>query len=172
MRALVLAAALVSLPALAQVEVRVLPNVGYDAGFRAASLGLGLEVGWRPSGSPVAVALRPSGDVVFVDADRLGDPLTDPFRPGWGSAARYEGNVVRVGAEAVARLATVPGVAPYLKAGVVGEYEDLMIGDVRTSTFEPGVVAGAGVGLGRTYLEGTLGFGDASRSRVALGLRF
>jgi len=174
MRLLVLLAALVSLPASAQVEVRALVNAGYDAGYRAASVGLGMEIGWRPAGSPVALALRPTADVVFVGSQASADPLIglgdEPM--GWPGGSRYEGNVVRVGAEAVARLATLAQVAPYLKAGIVGEYEDLMIGDVRTAYFEPGAVAGAGVGLGRTYVEGTLGFGDASRSRIAVGLRF
>jgi len=160
--------ALAAAPLSAQVSVRGLANVGYDAGYGAASAGVGAEVGWAPAGAPVAIALRPSADLVFVGSHEYADPLL-----GGSPRSRYTANVTRASLEAVARWAAAPGPAiPYLKAGVTAEYEQVLIGDVDSGRWQEDAVAGGGALLGRFYAEATLGFGDASRSRVALGVRF
>ena len=119
-------------------------------------------------GSAVTAALRPSADYV------IGPTLfyASPRSVGIATLPVSERSAVyRVGLEAVVALPR-PRLSPYAKAGVVGEYEWLTnSGTVRVDELTGGAVAGVGVAAGWAYVEGTFGFGDASRRRVALGVR-
>ena len=158
-----------AVPLAAQVHVRSLANAGYDAGYAAPSVGLGAEVEWARPESPLSVALRPSVDVVF--AESIPFVSLDATRPARSDAS--DSDVTRLGAEVLVRWTAAPGPAvPYLKAGVVNEYERIRSGDLVFSYWQAGAVAGAGGAVGPLYLEGTIGFGDASRHRLALGVRF
>lgn len=158
-----------SAPLAAQVHVRGLANVGYDAGYAAPSVGLGAEMEWAPADAPLALALRPSADLVLARSLSFATPLApDPYGPD-----QTDSDVTRFGAEVVVRWTTAPGPAvPYLKAGLAHEYERIRSGDLVLGYGRTDAVAGAGASFGRVYADGTLGFGDASRSRVALGVRF
>ena len=167
MRALALAALLAAPPALAQVQVRALPNAGYDLGYDGPTVGLAVEVGGAPAGWPVRFALRPSADLV-LDHDLV---LAQPLASGLGDAVGRNG-VVRFGGEVVGlwERAPLPAV-PYAKAGVVAELERVTSFDTRVDRWEAGPVVGLGVAGRRLFVEGTHGFGDASRRRVTVGLR-
>ena len=168
MRTLLAAAVLVlAAPAGAQVQVRVLPNAGYDIGYDGATVGLGVEVGWAPAGAPVRFALRPSADVV-LDHDLV---LAQPYATGVGAVVGENG-VVRLGGEVVGLWERAPlPFTPYAKAGVVAELERITSGDLQLDRWESGPVVGLGLAARRVFVEGTHGFGDASRRRVVVGLR-
>ena len=182
MRTLLAATALlVAGPVSAQIESRALPNVGYDVGYDGPSVGLGVEAVWAPAGSPVSLALRPSADVVFVRPLRYGSPLQALPAAGQGTSADdgRSADVFRVGVEAVVRWEQAPLPAvPYLKVGLVSERESYSESVSYTGSpgafgsWESGPVAGGGVAFGPTYAELTHGFGDASRNRLAAGVRF
>lgn len=166
--ATVVLAALTAAPVLAQVEVHALPNLGYDAGYGAPSVGLGLEADWAPTGSPIAVALRPSADYVF--ADKI--PYAVPYGADTGDVLGREYSVLRLGAEALVHWRTAPlPVVPYAKVGLARETERVRRPDAAFDYTTLDGVAGLGLVWGRLYVEGTHGFGDASRNRVALGVR-
>ena len=170
MRTLLAAALLcaAATPGLAQVGVRVLPNAGYDIGYDGATVGLGIEVGWRPPGSPVRVALRPSADLV-LDHDLV---LAVPYAGGGAGDLVGTNGVVRLGGEVVGLWERAPlPVTPYAKAGVVAELERITSGDVQVDRWETGPVVGLGLAARRVFVEATHGFGDASRRRVVVGLR-
>ena len=169
MRALaVLSLLILAPPAVAQLDSAVLPNTGYDIGYGAATLGLGAEVGWTAPDSPVTIALRPSLDYVFVD--RI--PYAVPYQGGAGDVLGREYGVVRFGAEAVVHWRTAPGpVVPYVKVGLAREVEQIRTDDVQFDYAATDGVAGLGASWGRLYLEGTHGVGDASRNRLAIGVR-
>ena len=168
MRPLLALALVAAVPAAAQVQVRVLPNAGYDAGYDGATVGLGVEVGWAPVGAPVRFALRPSADVV-LDHDLV---LAQPYAAGGAGAVVGENGVVRLGGEAVGLWERAPlPFTPYAKAGAVAELERATSGDIQVDRWEVGLVVGLGLAARRVFVEGTHGFGDASRGRVAVGLR-
>lgn len=154
-------------PLAAQVHVRGLANAGYDIGYGAPSLGAAAEAVWAPSGAPIQLALRPSADVVLTEAV--------PVAVTYGSDSPYvgyEGNVVRLGAEVVGRWSrSAWPVVPYLKAGVAFESVSARSGDVISPQEKADAVAGAGVSWRRLYVEGTHGFRDVSRNRLAVGVR-
>ena len=153
----------------AQVHVRALPSTGYDVGFGAATLGLGAEVGWRPPGSAVRLALRPSAEALF-DGPHVDDSVFPHGAVGGRSVGRRREGLFRVGAEVVAGWGR-GAVAPYATVGVVGELQRARTPDTQVDGWERGLSVGAGVAVGRAFVEGALGAGDVSRGRVAVGLR-
>ena len=153
----------------AQVQVRALPAVGYDVGFGAPTLGLGVEVGWRPPGAPVRLALRPSAEAL-LDGPDVDDSLFPHGAFGSRSVGRRREGLFRVGAEVVAGWDR-RAVAPYVTAGVVGELQRARTPDTQTDGWERGVSVGAGVAVRRVFVEGALGVGEVSPSRVRVGVR-
>ena len=155
-------------PAFAQVAVRALPSAGYDLGFGAPTVGLGVEVEW--SRLPVRLALRPSAEVLldgpYVDASMW--PHGGAF--GGPSVGRRREGLARVGVEAVVGWAGRP-VAPYATVGVVGELQRARTRDTQTDGWERGLSVGAGVALRRAFAEGALGIGEVSPARLTVGLR-
>lgn len=159
-------------PAFAQLTGSILPNAGYDLGYSAPTVGLGLEVGWNPPSAPVTVHMRASGDVVFVESLPFGDPFFGPTIVVVQPEPIQDESVIRLGLEAVGRWEHAPlPVTPYAKAGLVLEDERARWADMTLSYRQPGATVGLGLEVGRVYLEGTHGFGDASRRRLAIGVR-
>ncbi|MGB3543404.1 hypothetical protein [Rubrivirga sp.] len=161
---LLLAFVLTAATAASQVHVR--PNAGYDIAYGAPSAGIGLEAGWSV-GPAASLGLRVSGDAVFVD--------DLPFAVAFYSDATSEGvgdaSVYRLGLEVVGYWDRPGRLRPYAKAGLVTELERIARPDLEVQSAWTDAVAGLGLEVGRVYLEGTHGFGDASRRRVAVGVR-
>lgn len=163
MRALLLSL-LLAVPAFGQAEVSALPNAGYDFGYGGPTVGVGLETGIRIPVLPISLALRSSGDVVLVDEL--------PFNRS-NLLAEAEGGdayVLRLGAEVIGRWERRL-LAPYAKVGFVRELETVSSPRGRFQFVDVDAVAGLGLEVGRIYVEGTHGFGDASRRRLAVGVR-
>ena len=141
---LILALVAVAAPARAQF----IPMVGYDFDYEAAQVGVGYELGVTPGFLPASVGIRPSVEYVFV-----GNNV----------------DVVRGNLDLIARFhaPTLP-VAPYGKAGVAVEY----VSAANTSNTEVGLNLGAGVEINQFLVEGTLGIGNISSGRIAVGYRF
>ena len=156
-------------PVGAQVHVRALPAVGYDVGFGAPTLGLGVEVGWRPPGAPVRLAVRPSAEAV-LDGPHVDDSLFPQGAFGSRSVGRRREGLFRVGAEVVAGWDR-RSVAPYATVGVVGELQRARTPDTQVDGWERGLSVGAGVAVRRVFIEGALGVGEVSPSRVRVGVR-
>jgi hypothetical protein len=147
MRLLLLAALVVAVAAPARAQLGFIPMAGYDIDYEAPMVGLGFEIGLTPGILPFAAAIRPSAEYVFVDN-------VDLFR---------------VNGDLIGRFGA-PGVpfAPYGKAGVGVEFSS---SDGGSHTYV-GANLGAGLEYNRFLVEGTLGIGDISSGRVAVGYRF
>ena len=106
-----------------------------------------------PSLLPVAAKVRASAETTFISEDNF--------------------SVVRFNGDAIVRLAapTLP-VSPYAKAGVIVERITNSNPDPSVSNTEIGAGLGAGVVFGKLFAEGTLGLGDVSDFRFAVGFRF
>ena len=156
-------------PAGAQVQVRALPSAGYDVGFGAPTVGLGVEVGWRPPGLPIRLAVRPSAEAL-LDGPDVDESQFPHGAFGARSVGRRREGLFRVGAEAVAGWGR-GAVSPYLTAGVVGELQRSRTPDTQTDGVERGVTLGAGLAVRRAFVEGALGVGEVSPSRLRVGLR-
>ena len=130
-----------------------LPPCVSDGGGDGPLLGLGVEVPVTPSLLPVAAKVRASAETTFISEDNF--------------------SVVRFNGDAIVRLAapTLP-VSPYAKAGVIVERITNSNPDPSVSNTEIGAGLGAGVILGKLFAEGTLGLGDVSDFRFAVGFRF
>ena len=133
----------------ARAQVSFVPMVGYDFDYEAAQIGLGFELGITPGILPAAISLRPSVEYVFA-----GEGV----------------DVIRGNADLIGRFSVV-GVpfAPYAKAGVAAEFGSPDSGDSNT---EFGLNLGVGAEVTRFLVEGTLGIGNISSGRIAVGYRF
>ncbi len=139
-----------------QAQFSFFPYIGYDLGRDGGGdgplVGLGVEVPVTPSLLPVAVKGRVSAETTFI-----GDNLS----------------LIRFNGDAVVRIAapTVP-VTPYAKAGVIVERVTNSTPDPSVTNTEVGAGLGAGAILGNLFAEFTLGLGDVSSGRFAVGYRF
>lgn len=161
-----------SLPA--QAQVRVAPSVGYDADAAAPSLGLGVDVPLGPARRGVALAIRPSVEVVFSTSDAVGylecgTGLDDD--PRFLLPRTTDTRFVRVGADVVARRASA-SVGPYAKVGLALErrLSDGIFGPNWDSNL--GATLGLGVEAHRLFAEATVGSSAVSAARLAVGVRF
>ena len=154
---LLLSAFAISIAPVAQAQFSFFPYIGYDLGYNDALdgplIGLGLEVPVTPSLLPVAAKVRASAETTLIGEDNV--------------------SVIRFNGDAVVRLAApaLP-VSPYAKAGVIVERITNSNPDPSVSNTEIGAGLGAGVILGKLFAEGTLGLGDVSDFRFAVGFRF
>ncbi|MCH8031317.1 MAG: hypothetical protein IIB09_05825 [Bacteroidetes bacterium] len=148
---------LLAIPAQAQLGFSFFPYVGYDLGSDGGGdgplLGLGVEVPVTPSLLPVAAKIRASAETTFISEDNF--------------------SVVRFNGDAIVRLAapTLP-VSPYAKVGVIVERITNSNPAPSVSMTEIGAGLGAGAVFGKLFAEGTLGLGDVSDFRFAVGFRF
>jgi len=147
----------ISIAPTAQAQFSFFPYVGYDLGYNDGGdgplLGLGVEVPVTPSLLPVAAKIRASAETTFISEDNF--------------------SVVRFNGDAIVRLAapTLP-VSPYAKVGVIVERITNSNPNPSVSMTEIGAGLGAGAVFGKLFAEGTLGLGDVSDFRFAVGFRF
>ena len=153
MRRILLAAAGFLFVAPAQAQIGFAPLVGYDFDYEAPTVGLAFELPLTPGILPLQASIRPSAEYIFVDSD--------------GASA------FRVAGDLIGRF-RAPGVpfAPYGKAGVVVERISVDVGSESDSNTEIGLGIGAGAAFDRFFVEGTIGIGDISNSRIAVGYQF
>ena len=147
----------------AQAHARA--SAGFDDGYQAPSVGIALEATLPAPRSSVTAGVRISGDVVLTDRLPYGRAFAGDGRAG------VEADVYRLGLEAIVYGARVRGLRPYGKAGIVSEFVQVPI-DIAASAGWTDAVAGLGLEVGRLYIEGTHGFGDVSRRRLAVGIQF
>ncbi len=152
---LLLFAIVLGLAPAASAQFSFFPYVGYDLGQNGGDgplIGLGVEVPVTPSLLPVAVKARASAETTFI-----GDNFS----------------LIRFNGDAVVRIAapTLP-VSPYAKAGVIVERVTNSTPDPSVSNTEIGAGLGIGAILGKLFGEFTLGLGDVSDGRFAVGYRF
>lgn len=153
MRLLLLAAIVVAAPARAQFGFTPMVGYDFDSAYEAPFVGLGFEIGLTPGFLPFAASFRPSVEYVFLDDDNV--------------------DLIRTNGDLIGRF-SAPGspVSPYGKLGVGVEFVSVDTGngtDVETGV---GANLGAGVEFDRFLVEGTLGVGEISSGRIALGYRF
>ena len=161
-----------SLPA--QAQVRVAPSVGYDADVAAPSVRLGAEVPLAPSRGALALAVRPSAEVVFSTSDAVaylecGVGLMSSFETPRTTDTRF----LRLGADLVGRYRLpATAVAPYATAGLVLErtlFDGLLGSESDTNL---GAALGLGVEAYRLFAEATVGTAAVSTARFSVGVRF
>ncbi|MEM1116288.1 MAG: hypothetical protein AAF845_11750 [Bacteroidota bacterium] len=183
MRLFLLAAVLLSAPwAEAQVYLGVVANTGYDFGYAAPSVGVGMEAGWTPQASGFYIGVRAAGDYILVapsiaSDDEVGGDLFGRQR----SAARF-------GLEAIARWEAAFPVTPYIRGGLAWEerWEHIRIrvgsaSNVPSVASRSGLVASSGWGLMWRNVFAEAAYGVSVRSyarnnvgggRVAVGVTF
>lgn len=152
------ALAAVALAAPASAQVSFVPMVGYDIDYEAAMIGLGFEFALPQNAVPLTVAVRPSVEYLF-----LGD----------GSDLGIDQSVFRVNGDLIGRFGqSGRALSPYAKAGLALEVASFDTGTVSDTNTEVGLNLGAGAEYNRFLGEVTLGIGDISSTRIAVGYRF
>lgn len=148
MRFLLLAAAALAFAAPSRAQVSLIPMAGYDIDNKALQVGLAAELGVTPRILPFAASVRPSAEYVFV-----GDGVS----------------LIRANGDLIGRFGVI-GVPfrPYGKAGVGVEFAS----GGGSSNTEIGLNLGAGAEFSRLLAEVTLGIGDISSARIAVGYKF
>jgi hypothetical protein len=145
-----------------EAQVSFIPYIGYDFDIGDGSLlvGVGTEFGLLPVGVlPVAVNLRPSAEYYFVDTPAGFDS--------W--------NFFQINADAIATLATGPGLGVFAGAGLGIGFRSFEAGNVSDSSTDFGVnfLGGAqfGTGFAIPFVQARVTLMDGTRFALLGGVK-
>jgi hypothetical protein len=142
-----------------EAQVSFIPYIGYDFDIGDGSLlvGVGAEFGLLPIGVlPVAVNIRPSAEYYFVDAP-AGEDLQDFFQ---------------INADAIAMLATGPGLGVFAGAGLGIGFSSFEVADSSTD-FGVNFLGGAqfGTGFAIPFVQARVTLMDGTRFAILGGVK-